>query len=101
MKETRRKYSSSFKWKIALEAIRGERTIEEISQSFEIHPSQIHKWKKAVLENGPVIFDTDNTIHETDDKKVSELERKVGQLVVENDFLRKNYEGWTSMRGGK
>ncbi len=80
--------SPAFKKKVALEALREESTLEEISQKFGIHPIQVSQWKKTLIEGAEAIFEkkTDRHRHETEKEA---LERKVGQLSIELDFLKK------------
>ncbi len=88
---TRRKeYGGEFKARVAVAAIKGEKTINEISSAYGIHPSQIMKWKKQVLEEMPHIF----SIRRSEAAKTSEEEKailyqEIGQLKVELDWLKK------------
>ena len=90
MKKTRRKFTSGFKAKVALEAIKERYTLSELSEKFEIHPTQITKWKKDFLENASSIFDSNNKREEEGDiVDVDRLYSKIGRLEIERDFLKK------------
>lgn len=90
MKKQRRKHSKEFKARVALEAIRGVKTISEIAAEFEIHPVMVGNWKKEMLENLPTLFEQKNVKKEKDrDRETEHLHRKVGQLTMEVDFLEK------------
>ena len=91
MKKSRRKFSSSFKAKVALEAIKNQLTLQEIASKFEIHPTQISTWKREFIENSSKAFDSKSKTEEVDKEK-SALYNKIGQLQVENDFLKKVLE---------
>lgn len=88
MKKSRRKFSSAFKAKVALEAIKDQQTLQEIASKFEIHPTQISTWKREFIENSAKAFDSKSKTEEVDKEK-SALYNKIGQLQVENDFLKK------------
>jgi len=83
-KRPRRNHSSAFKAKVALEALKGDQTVVELSERFQIHPNQITEWKKVLLERAPDVFDKGKPSREPD---VEELHAKIGQLAMENDFL--------------
>ena len=88
MKQNRRKHSPSFKARVALEALRGEETIAELANRFEVHPSQIHKWRNSLAEGATDIFGGDsNNKKKNDARLIAQLYQQIGQLKVERDFL--------------
>ena len=88
MKKSRRKFSASFKAKVAIEAIKETQTIQELAKKFDLHPNQISTWKKEFIENSSVIFEKDLP-QKADESKEKELYSKIGELQVEVDFLKK------------
>jgi len=84
-KRPRRNHGAVFKAKVALEAIKGDQTLVELSDKFQVHVNQITEWKKVLLEKAPEIFDKGKSSHKEQD--VKELHAKIGQLAMENDFL--------------
>jgi len=84
-KRPRRNHAPAFKAKVALEAIKGDQTIVELSQRYQVHPNQITEWKKQLLENAPEIFSRSKKAETGPD--VKDLHAKIGQLAMENDFL--------------
>ena len=86
MKRTRKKHSAGFKAKVALAAIKGDRTVAELAVHFGVHPNQIHNWKKQLLDGAVSVFEGGASAEETNDAQVG-LYRQIGQLKVENDFL--------------
>ena len=95
----RRKHSPSFKSAVALAAVRGDQTVAEIAQQYGVHPGQVQAWKAEVLASLPTVFDRGRKRAEGDEKQVAALERKVGQLTVENDFLKKNWSAYQKRSG--
>ncbi len=88
MKQSRRKHTPSFKAKVALETLKGEETAAELAHRFEVHPSQIHAWKKALIEGATGIFGSDHDKKRKDDEGlIAQLYQQIGQLKVERDFL--------------
>lgn len=86
----RKSHSAEFKAKVALEAIKGEETLSELASRFHIHQVQISKWKKAALDALPSFFTKSRTQKIQDEQKlIQELYRQIGQLKVENDWLKK------------
>jgi transposase len=90
MTTRRRRFTAHFKAKIALEALRGEMTVAELAARHGIHPNQITKWKRQAIDGLAAVFD--GKIIERDqvrDAELKDLHAKIGQLVVERDFLAK------------
>jgi transposase-like protein len=87
----RRKFKSDFKAKVAIECIKEQKTIEEICKKYELHPTQANLWKKEFLTGAPSVFDREKAVStdEETDRKLQELYAQIGQLKVENDFLKK------------
>ena len=87
----RRKFKADFKAKVALAALKEQQTIEEICKKFDIHPTQANQWKKEFLSNAATLFDKDSKalVVQDNEKLLQELYAQIGQLKVENDFLKK------------
>ena len=95
MKRNRKQYSPDFKAKVAMEAIKGEETIAELAIRFEVHPTQITKWKKELVSGAANIFGADPNKKIRDEKGlINQLYQQIGQLKVEKDFLEKGLERW-------
>ena len=82
----RRNHSPAFKSKVALAAIKGEQTITELAQKFDVHPNQITQWKTQLLEQASTVFDQGSASKEPS-VDLQTLHAKIGQLTLENDFL--------------
>jgi len=84
-KRPRRNHAPAFKAKVALEALKGDQTIVELSQRYQVHPNQITEWKKQLLEHAADVFDKGRKVDQGEREK--ELHAKIGRLTMENDFL--------------
>ena len=90
MKNKRRNHSSAFKAKVAFAAAKGDKTIAELASQYEVHPSQIAKWKKQLLESVPEIFSCRRQNERQDQEALTaQLYQQIGQLKVELDWLKK------------
>ena len=90
MSMQRRQQSAEFKAKVALEAIRGERTIKELAAQYGVHPVQITQWKKVILEEGPTLFSSRRGVKPKEEEALqAALYQQIGQLKVELDWLKK------------
>lgn len=88
----RKSYDSKFKARIALEALKGEHTITELSSKYQVHANQISSWKKQFTENMSSVFDSPRQKAEKESEITrDDLLKEIGQLKVENEFLRKKY----------
>ena len=95
----RKTYDSRFKSKVALEAIRGEKTVAQIASQFGVHPNLVTQWKQKALEVLPECFTTKAEQKQKAPRWSEEsLMRQIGELKVENDFLRKKYEAFLEER---
>ena len=90
MSKKRKQYSPEFKSKIAIAAVRGDKTTAEIAAQYELHPTQVNSWKRELLENVSTLFDKGKSASKVQsDAKAEndELYRQIGKLKVERDFL--------------
>jgi transposase len=84
-KRPRRNHAPAFKAKVALESMKGDQTIVELSERYQVHPNQITDWKKQLLEHAEDVFSKDRPTDQG--PNVKDLHAKIGQLSMENDFL--------------
>src|SRR3954452_15796348 len=87
MKRSRRNHSAAFKAKVALQAIRGDKTLSELAQQHQVHPTQIPVWKQQLLGNAPELFANGESRAEDSQQRVQELHAKIGERARERDFL--------------
>lgn len=87
-------YNSEFKAKVAIDAIRGEKTIQEIAHIYKVHPNQVSNWKKELLNGASVTFEKKkNTKRKNEsEEKIDSLYNQIGKLQVEKEFLKKKHK---------
>ena len=87
---TRRRFTGDFKAKVALEALRGDKTIQEIATRHKVHPNQVSAWKRQAVDGlGSVFSNGPDKARMDHDDEVHDLHARIGQLTVERDFLAK------------
>lgn len=86
--QIKKKHSKEFKLKVALDVVNSEYTLTELCAKYGLHKSVLQRWKRILLEEGAKIFEAANKTKQ-ESEKVSDLERKIGQLTMEIDFLKK------------
>ena len=89
MSRKRRNHSTAFKAKVALAAVRGDRTLSELAERFQLHPNQITNWKKQLVENAEEVFGKGSSGQSDQEHQIKELHAKIGELSMEKDFLSK------------
>jgi len=93
MKRPRKQHSPGFKAKVALEAVRGERTLNELAGQFELHPTQVVQWKKRLVEGATGLFTGQADRDAAQESALRDrLYQEIGQLKVELDWLKKKHE---------
>ena len=90
MAKKRRKHSNQFKFKVALEALQGMKTINEIASQYNLHPNQVGQWKKQLLTEGPTVFSQDTARQlQAVAEREAELYEQIGRLKMELEWLKK------------
>lgn len=100
----RKRYDKEFKAKVALEALKGEKTMQELAITYSVHPNMIALWKRQIMENAAALFEKEgkNKANEEASLQKDELFKQIGQLQVENDYLKKNTNNCTGpIRNGR
>jgi len=88
----RRRFSADFKARVALEALVGDKTLAELAAKHDVHPNMIAAWKRQAKESLPKLFEGKRSGSESErERQIGALEKKVGQLTIENDFLSKAF----------
>ena len=85
----RRNHSPAFKAKVALAAIKGEKTLAELAEQFDVHPNQITQWRSQLLEGASGVFGAVEAADAAPAVDVRTLHAKIGELTLENDFFRR------------
>ena len=101
MKRKRRNHSASFKAKVALAAVRGDKTMAELAEQFDVHPNQIQDWRRKLLDQADQVFGRGGASPSESEHKVKELHAKIGELTMERDFLEQGLERIHGPRGKK
>ena len=101
MKMKRRNHSASFKAKVAVAAIRGDKTLAELSEQFDVHQNQIQDWRRKLLDQADQVFGRGGASPSESEHKVKELHAKIGELTMERDFLEQGLERIHGPRGRK
>jgi transposase len=92
MSKSRKTFSNEFKAKVALEAIKGYKSLTELSKEYQVHPNVIGNWKKEVLENLPLLFDNKRgPKREPNSELIDQLYKQIGQQHVELEWLKKKF----------
>ena len=86
-RRARRNHTPAFKAKVALAAVKGDKTLAELAQQFDVHPNQITQWKTQLLEGVTAVFGSDARVDPKTAVDVKTLHAKIGELTLENDFL--------------
>jgi transposase len=91
-KQSRRKFTAEFKTKVVLEALKERSSIEELARKYEVHPTQINTWKREFLSKATDVFSKKGDEPQKPEIDADKLYAQIGQLKVENDFLKKKLQ---------
>ncbi len=90
---TRRRFTAAFKARVALDALRGDKTIQEIATRHKVHPNQVSSWKRQAMDGlGAVFSNGPDKARMDHDDEVRDLHAKIGELTVVNDFLARGFK---------
>jgi len=90
MRAKRRRFEAALKVRIGLEALKGIKTVAEIAREYQVHPNQVSQWKSQLVERLPEVFESGTSAQlQESEQEIERLERKVGQLTMELDWLKK------------
>jgi transposase-like protein len=89
MRRKRRNHLPGFKAKVALAAIKNDKTLAELAEQFDVHQNQISEWKKQLLEQAATVFGSTQEHKAANELRLKDLHAKIGELALENDFLAK------------
>ncbi len=89
MRRPRRNHSPAFKAKVALAALKGDKTLAELAKQHDVHPNQITQWKVELIEGAATVFGGQAAPADEQLAREKDLQAKIGQLAVENDFLER------------
>lgn len=92
MRRKRRNHKAGFKAKVALAAVKGDKTLAELAEQFDLHQNQIQDWKKQLLDQASSVFGSGYEEKKDSEAHLKDLHAKIGELALENDFLSKALE---------
>ena len=91
--KNKKQYNGVFKFKVAFAALRGDKTMSALCKEFSLHESQINRWKKILRDNGSLLFSANNKVDAKEEelkRQIKELNEHIGEITIENKFLKKN-----------
>lgn len=92
----RKSYSGSFKAKVAIDVIKEHETVTELASKYQVHRALLTRWKKEAIEGLPEVFSQNNKNNKDHEKLIEELYKQIGQLTVENEWLKKKVDSINS-----